>query len=271
MGRALEDTLTLIAELRARGEDFCVATVVRTENATSAKAGAKAVVLGDGTIRGFLGGGCVQGAVRRATASVLAEGAPRLIRVKPRDEVSTAVDVDGTELHRSACPSGGTIDLFIEPMRQPPRLVLCGASPVADALADLARRLGYRLALAALPEDLAGFPEIEERAAGFDLSPLGVTEEDWVVVATQGKRDREALGAALASAARYVAFVGSRRKAGALSAQLRAQGLAEERLARLKAPAGLDIHGIEPAEIALSILAEIVAQRRSGVRGPTIA
>jgi xanthine dehydrogenase accessory factor len=266
MGRALEDTLTLIAELRNRGEDFCVATVVRTENATSAKAGAKAVVLRDGTIRGFLGGGCVQGAVRRTAAAVLAAGTPRLIRVKPRDDVSAPVDVDGTELHRSACPSGGTVDLFIEPMRRPPRLILCGASPVADALADLARRLGYRLALAALPEDAAGLPEIEERVAGFDLAPLGVTEEDWIVVATQGKRDREALGAALASAAHYVAFIGSRRKAAALVAQLRTQGLAEARLARLKAPAGLDIHGIEPAEIALSILAEIVARRRSGVR-----
>ncbi len=266
MARPLEDTLTLIAELRARGEDFCVVTVVRTENATSAKAGAKAVVLRDGAIRGFLGGGCVQGAVRRSAAAVLADGTPRLIRVKPKDDVATAVDVDGTELHRSFCPSGGTIDLFVEPMRRPPRLVLCGASPVAEALADLARRLGYRVALAALPEDQAGFAGIEERAAGFDLAPLAVTAEDWVVVATQGKRDREALGAALASAAPYVAFVGSRRKAETLLAQLRAQGVAEERLARLKAPAGLDIHGIEPAEIALSILAEIVARRRSAVR-----
>jgi xanthine dehydrogenase accessory factor len=266
MAGALEDTLTLIAELRARGEDFCVVTVVRTENATSAKAGAKAVVLGDGAIRGFLGGGCVQGAVRRAAAAVLAEGTARLIRVKPKDDVTAAVDVDGTELHRSFCPSGGTIDLFVEPMRRPPRLVLCGASPVAEALADLARRLCYRVALAALPEDQAGFAGIEERATGFDLAALAVTEEDWVVVSTQGKRDREALGAALASAARYVAFVGSRRKAETLLAQLRAQGLAEERLARLKSPAGLDIHGIEPAEIALSILAEIVARRRSGVR-----
>ncbi|MGO8921035.1 MAG: XdhC family protein [Stellaceae bacterium] len=266
MIRPVEDTLTLIATLRQRGEDFCVVTVVRTENATSAKAGAKAVVMRDGAIRGFLGGGCVQGAVRRAAAAVLRDGTPRLIRVKPKDDVTAGVDVDGTELHRSACPSGGTVDMFVEPMRRPPRLILCGASPVADALADLARRLGYRLALAALAEDLADFPEVEERVAGFDLATLGVTAEDWIVVSTQGKRDREALGAALASEAGYVAFVGSRRKAETLVAQLRGQGLSESRLARLKAPAGLDIHGIEPAEIALSILAEIVAQRRSGIR-----
>lgn len=266
MTHPLDETLTLMARLRERGEEFCVVTVVRTENATSAKAGAKAVVLRDGAIRGFLGGGCVQGAVRRTAASVLADGTPRLIRVKPKDDVAAAVDVDGTELHRSACPSGGTIDLFVEPMRRPPRLLLCGASPVAEALADLARRLGFRVALAALPEDQAGFADVEERTAGFELAPLAVTAEDWIVVSTQGKRDREALGAALASDAAYVAFVGSRRKAETLLAQLRGQGMGEEKLARLKAPAGLDIHGIEPAEIALSILAEIVARRRSGVR-----
>ena len=266
MTHPLDETLTLMARLRERGEDFCVVTVVRTENATSAKAGAKAVVLRDGAIRGFLGGGCVQGAVRRTAAAVLADGTPRLIRVKPKDDVAAAVDVDGTELHRSACPSGGTIDLFVEPMRRPPRLLLCGASPVAEALADLARRLGFRVALAALPEDQAGFADVEERTAGFELAPLAVTAEDWIVVSTQGKRDREALGAALASDAAYVAFVGSRRKAETLVAQLRGQGMGEEKLARLKAPAGLDIHGIEPAEIALSILAEIVARRRSGVR-----
>ena len=263
MSQTIDETMALIANLRQQGEEFCVVTVVRTANATSAKAGAKAVVLRDGTIRGFLGGGCVQGAVRRAAASVLAGGAPRLIRVKPKDEVTASVDVDGTELHRSYCPSGGTVDLFLEPMRRPPRLVICGASPVAAALAELAPRLGLRVAVAALPEDQAAIGEARERILGFDLAPLGVTAEDWVVVATQGKRDREALAAALASAAAYVALVGSRRKAEALSAQLRAQGLSEDRLARLKAPAGLDIGGIEPAEIALSILAEIVAQRRA--------
>ena len=119
-----EDTIALIAALLQKGEEFCVATVVRTENATSAKAGAKAVVLADGTIKGFLGGGCVQRAIRRASEAVLREGEPRLIRVKPKDDVAVSVDVDGTELHRSACPSGGTVDMFIEPLRRAPRIVV---------------------------------------------------------------------------------------------------------------------------------------------------
>jgi xanthine dehydrogenase accessory factor len=266
MTPAVEDAFALIADLRERGEDFCVVTVVRTQDATSAKAGAKAVVLKDGTIRGFLGGGCVQAAIRKSAAAVMAEGRPRLIRVKPKDQVTASVDIDGTELHRSACPSGGTVDLFVEPLRRAPRLVVCGASPVAIALADLGRRLGYRIAVAALADDQRLFGEADERVSGFDLSPLAIIADDWVAVVTQGKRDREALTAALASAANYVAFVGSRRKAWVLSSQIRGQGaLGEDRIARLKAPAGLDIHAIEPAEIALSIMAEIIARRRAAI------
>ena len=267
MTRPIDETFALIAALMQRGENFCVATVVRTEDATSAKAGAKAIVLADGSIRGFLGGGCVQGALKRSAAAVLRDGKPRLIRVKPKDAVTGSVDADGTELHRSFCPSGGTVDLFLEPMRPAPRIILCGASPVALALADLAPRLGYRVALAALPEDHAQFAAVEPRVRGFDLAPLAVAPEDWLVVATQGKRDRDALAAALASDAVYIAFVGSRRKAETLLAELGAKSsIPPDRLARLKAPAGLDIHGIEPAEIALSILAEITTRRRSALR-----
>ena len=267
MTPAVEDPFAVIAELRQRGEDFCVVTVVRTQDATSAKAGAKAVVLNDGTIRGFLGGGCVQAAIRKSAAAVMAEGRPRLIRVKPQNQVTASVDIDGTELHRSACPSGGTVDLFVEPLRRAPRLVVCGAAPGAMALADLGRRLGYRIAVAAVADDQSLFREAYERVSGFDLFGLSIVADDWIVVATQGKRDREALGAALASPANYIAFVGSRRKAQVLWSQIREQGvLGEDKLGRLKAPAGLDIHAIEPAEIALSIMAEIIARRRAAVR-----
>jgi xanthine dehydrogenase accessory factor len=249
MNRPDLDVIPLIARLKEAGESFCVATVVRTEHATSAKAGAKAVILKDGLIRGFMGGGCVQRSIRETAEAVLREGKPRLIRVKPKDEVVSAVDLDGTELHKSSCPSGGTVDIFVEPMRPSPRLVVCGASPVAIAVADLGRRMGYRIVAAAVADDLAAFDP-----------------DDQNVVGTQGKRDREALSAALTTEARYVAFVGSRRKADVLKAQIVEGGVPTNKVARLKAPAGLDIHGIEPEEIALSILAEIVAHRRAAVK-----
>jgi len=260
------DVIPLIARLKEAGESFCVATVVRTEHATSAKAGAKAVVLRDGTLKGFMGGACVQRSIRETADAVLREGKPRLIRVKPKDEVVSKVDVDGTELHKSSCPSGGTVDIFVEPMRPSPRLVVCGASPVAVAVADLGRRMGYRIVAAAVADDLEVFDHDDQHVAGFDLSTVTVESGDYVVVATQGKRDREALTAALGTSAAYVAFVGSKRKAETLRGQIAAQGMAPERLARLKAPAGLDIHGIEPEEIALSIIAEIVARRRAAVK-----
>ncbi len=148
------DVIPSIARLKEAGESFCVATVVRTEHATSARR-RKAVVLKGRGDQGFHGR-CLRAALDRETAAaVLQEGKPRLIRVKPKDEVVSAVDVDGTELHKSSCPSGGTVDIFVEPMRPAPRLVVCGASPVGIAVADLGRRLGYRIVAAALADDLA--------------------------------------------------------------------------------------------------------------------
>ncbi len=263
MSVARREVLALIDSLRARGEELCVVTVVRTADATSAKAGAKAVVTADGALHGFVGGSCVQGAVRRVALAALAEGEPRLIRVRPRDDVVTAVDVDGVELHRSSCPSGGTVDLFVEPHARPVHLVVCGASPVAAALARLAGGMGYRVVAAggAGEEALA----VDACVEGFGLDGLELRASDAVVVATQGRGDREALAAALSTGAGYVGMVGSRRKVGVLLERL-AEQVPSERLAALRGPAGLDIGAIEPEEIALSILAEIVEMRRRAVR-----
>ncbi len=259
MNRATDEVFATIERLRQQGEDCCIVTVVRTANATSAKAGAKAVVTVSGDLVGFVGGGCVTGAVKRIAAEVLNGGAPRLIRVRPREEVVEAVDLDGVELHRSSCPSGGTVELFLEPLQQSPRLVVLGASPVAASLADLARAMGYRVIEAAA--DGQG----EVRREGFDLQDLALRPRDAVVVATQGKRDREALKNALLSEAGYVGMVGSRRKIETLLSQIGGEVSAERR-ARLHGPAGLDIDAIEPEEIALSIVAEIVRWRRADQR-----
>ena len=266
MAMKSERMIDLIADLRRRDAEFCVVTVVRTQDATSAKAGAKAVVTEDGEIHGHVGGACVQGAVRSVAAEVLKGGAPRLIRVKPKERVVERLDADGVEQYKSGCPSGGTIDLFVEPMRRAPRLIVCGASPVATALAELGAVMGYRIAVAAQRQDHIRFSGADELVEGFDLGALDITERDFITVATQGKGDRDALAAALSSPAAYVALVGSRRKADVLRARLRDHGIAENLIARLRAPAGLDIAAIEPNEIALSIVGEIVQVRRAAVR-----
>jgi xanthine dehydrogenase accessory factor len=262
MSLSLTATMSLVEELRRRQEEFCLVTVIRTANATSAKAGAKAVVTGDGALHGFVGGGCVRGAATRAALAAMAAGEPRMIRVRPKDHGS---DAQGLELHDSHCPSGGTIDLFLEPMLQRTRIVICGASPVAATLARLGHSMGYETVAAAPAADLARLAEADRRIEGFDLGAVALRAQDAVVVATQGRGDRTALRAALLSPAGYVGMVGSRAKIGKLLEQL-AREVPEELRRRLHGPAGIDIGAIDPEEIALSILSEIVRERRQSQR-----
>jgi xanthine dehydrogenase accessory factor len=270
------DILDELSALKASGEPFAIATVVRTVALTAAKAGAKAVIRGDGTISaGWIGGGCARAAVLKAARAALQDGRPRLVSVQPGDAlqeqgVEAGQSKGGVEFARNMCPSQGTMDVFVEPVLQKPELIVCGATPVAVALADLGRRLGFRVAVAAPPEDLGKFAELDIAIPGYDLARL-VAGERYIVVATQGKGDEAALAAALEAPARHVAFVGSHRKAAALRAALAARGADPERLAALSSPAGLDIGAVTPEEIALSILAEIVALRRRGQRSAVAA
>lgn len=263
-----KDIISDIAHRRENGEVFCVATVVRALAATAAKAGSKAVIGADGSIiSGFVGGACVQGAVCRTAQEVLHAGQARLIRVKPADEVHACVDQDGVEVHKSGCPSRGTVDIFIEPMNPPPQVCIVGAAPVALALAEQAVLLGYRvLAVSDNGDDANKFPIAVCYQPQLTFADGNVSERDYVVVAAQGRNDLAALKAALATPARYVSMVCSRAKAAALCAQLEDDGGDRLAISRFKAPAGLDIQAIEPREIALSILAEIIQHRRRDSR-----
>ena len=236
----LSHILDLMGQMREAGRDYCAVTVVRTANATSAKAGAKAIVTDDGVLHGFVGGGCVEGAVKRTALAALAANQARLIRVKPKDDVVAPVDVDGVELHKSGCPSGGTVDLFLEPMRHAERLVVCGASPVAASLVPLRRALGYRVIVAAPSEAHPEITGAETYLDEYGFDALALNPRDAVIVATQGRRDREALVAALKTPAGYVGMVDSRRKIGKLREALSGE-IAASRLASLHGPAGLDI------------------------------
>jgi xanthine dehydrogenase accessory factor len=251
------DIFDTIDQQRRSGRPFCVATVVRTADVTSAKAGAKAVVTETGDILGHLGGACVKRAVTSAGKDAIASGQTRLIRVKPSETVVALTDDDGAQVFKSGCPSGGTVDVLIEPYELPPMLVIFGATPISRALAAHAALAGYRLAL---PEEAGGAPEAT-RFAGADISALALTPRDFVVVASQGTQDLACLGAALDSPAARVSMIASRRKAETLTAKLATAGMAPEKIGRLKSPAGIDLHAIDPQEIALSVLAEIVRWR----------
>ncbi|HEY1545716.1 MAG TPA: XdhC family protein [Xanthobacteraceae bacterium] len=262
-----EDILSVISTRTAAREPFAIATVVRTIAATAAKAGAKAVILPDGTIsEGWIGGGCARAAVLKAARDALADGRARLVSVQPPDllaeqGVASGEEKSGVRFASNMCPSQGSMDIFVEPMLPQPQVVVCGSSPVAVAVADLAKRMGFVVTVCAPAAEQAAFAEVERRIEGYAL-PVAELGLRYVVVSTQGRGDEAALRAALAADADYVAFVGSRRKAETLKAALAAGGVAAARLARLKAPAGLDLGAITPDEIALSIIAEIIAMRR---------
>jgi len=267
MDRANE-ILQIIATRKSAGEPFALATVVRTVAATAAKAGAKAVILPDGTIsEGWIGGGCARAAVIKAAKDALADGQSRLVSVQPPDlladrGVEPGQEQEGVRFAKNMCPSQGTMDIFVEPVLPRPQVVICGSSPVAVAVADLAKRTGFAVTVCAPAAEQPAFGDADRRIEGYAL-PVDEAASRYVVVSTQGRGDEAALLAALAVDVDYVAFVGSRKKAEALKATLAKRGVPAERLAKLKAPAGLDLGAITPDEIAISILAEIVAVRRS--------
>jgi xanthine dehydrogenase accessory factor len=265
------DILDIISTRKAAGEPFALATVVRTVAATAAKAGAKAVILPDGTIsEGWIGGGCARAAVLKAAKDALADGRSRLVSVQPPDllaeqGVEAGEEQEGVRFAKNMCPSQGTMDIFVEPVLPRAQVIVCGSSPVAVAVADLAARSGFAVTVCAPAADQAAFTHADRRIEGYAL-PLDEVGARYVVVSTQGRGDEAALQAALAIDAAHVAFVGSRKKAEALKSALSARGVPAERLAKLKAPAGLDLGAITPDEIAISILAEIVAVRRQAAR-----
>jgi xanthine dehydrogenase accessory factor len=261
------DILNIISTRKAAGEPFALATVVRTVAATAAKAGAKAVILPDGTIsEGWIGGGCARAAVLKAAREALADGKPRLVSVQPTDAlqdqgVTAGEERAGVRFVKNMCPSQGTMDIFVEPVLPRPQVVIFGSTPVAVAVADFARRAAFAVTVCVPADEQPAFGDVDRRIEGYAL-PVDESGARYVVVSTQGRGDEAALLAALAAEVDYVAFVGSRKKAEVLKITLAQRGVAAGRLARLKAPAGLDLGAITPDEIAISILAEIVAVRR---------
>ncbi|HQT64779.1 MAG: XdhC /CoxI family-like protein [Acidocella sp. 20-57-95] len=266
-----ENILELANGLKAKGESFAMATVVRTVAATAAKAGAKALIGTDGTISGgWIGGGCARAAVLRAAAACLADGQPRLLSVQPEDVllaqgVRSGEAKEGVQFAKNACPSKGTMDIFIEPYLPRPHLAVYGASPVAVAVAELASRMGFRVTVAAPIAEHEKFTPVDHITEDFSLGNEQ-NQVAYIVVATQGVGDYAALTAAMNSGANYIAFVASHKKAATLKEKLALSGVSDNRLASLRAPAGIDLGAITPDEIAFSIVGELIKLRRRGHR-----
>ena len=224
--------------LAAAGTPFVWATVVRAERPTSAKPGDSALVLADGQVDGFVGGDCAESTVRAQALEVLATATPRLLRITPSaEEVRESDDDDVVTVH-NPCLSGGTLDIFLEPSVPLPVVAVFGHAPIAAALLRAHRLFGQQVLRLEKPDDPL---------------PLGTRA---VVVASHGNDEELVLEAALRAEVPYVALVASRRRGPAVLASLEV----DERLrSRVHTPAGLDIGARTAPEVALSILAEIVA------------
>jgi xanthine dehydrogenase accessory factor len=224
--------------LAAAGTPFVWATVVRAERPTSAKPGDSALVLADGQVDGFVGGDCAESTVRTQALEVLATATPRLVRITPSAEDAAAADDDEVVTVHNPCLSGGTLDIFLEPSVPLPVVVVFGHAPIAAALLRAHRLFGQQVVRLEKPDDPL---------------PPGTRA---VVVASHGNDEELVLDAALRAEVPYVALVASRRRGPAVLASLEV----DERLrSRVHTPAGLDIGARTAPEVALSILAEIVA------------
>jgi xanthine dehydrogenase accessory factor len=215
------ELLDLMSRLKAAEEPFAIATVVRTVSTTAAKAGAKALIRPDGRIEaGWIGGGCARGATLKAAREALADGHSRLVSIQPEDlldelGVKAGEVRDGVRFAKNMCPSRGTMDIFIEPVLPRPALIVFGSSPVALALVEQAKPLGFHVTLAAPLADLPLTPIADLLVDGFAIEKPHEARR-FIVVSTQGKGDEAALRSALAIAADYRGFVGSRRKIASL-------------------------------------------------------
>src|SRR6185503_19595102 len=249
------------AELARRGESFVLATVVRREPYSSSQQGDMAIITADGSYHGWLGGNCTRPSVQREAAAALLDGKPRLISLSP--EPDTQVRAGVTPLPMT-CHSGGTVDIFIEPVLAASRLVVFGVSPVARAVAQLGKAMGYLVDIVDPEAHPAELPNADRV-----FTDLGAAELRsgpaiaYSVVASMGEHDEDAVAAALAMRPAYLGVVASRKRFAILRQTLVDRGISAHALDTIRSPAGLDLGGRQPEEVALSILAEIVQLRHA--------
>lgn len=233
-------------DLRAREEPFVLATVVAYKAPQSAKPGSKAIIKLDGSLSGWVGGGCVQPIVLREAKRVLQTGKPKLLTISPD---AARDDWKGVESFRMTCEGGGSLEIYLEPVLPKPQLVIVGSSPVAETVAQLGALLEFKVVAESDPGKVRDH----------------ISEDSYVVVATMGNGDEEGLSAVIGTRPRYLGLVASKKKAEALFEYARARGATNDDIAIINCPAGVEIGSETLPEIALSVAAEIIRMRRTSV------
>ena len=267
------DVFEQMAALRREGQSFVLATVVARRAPVSAHLGDRAIVFADGRMEGFVGGACSREIIRRQALEALATRCSRLVSIRP-DAGDAAESTGEHVVVPMTCVSEGAIDVYVEPFVQPRRLVVVGATPVAESLTRLARSMNYDVVRAVDARELR---DIEREAATLGVTVVTLDALEAIlresvpgspdlsaVVVSQGHYDEEALESILTCGVPYVGLVASRTRGAAVRALLEDRGVPG--VATIRNPAGLDLGARTPPEVALSILAEIVQARPSGVR-----
>jgi xanthine dehydrogenase accessory factor len=234
------DVLVRAGRLSAEGVPFALATVVTVERPASTRRGDRGLVTADGELVGWVGGACSEPIVVREALRALADGEPRLVRIGPPGRAAEGAGADAV-IAESGCASEGVVEVLVEPQLPSPLLAVIGDSPAAETLARLAPEVGWRI----------------ERSLRADA--------DAVVVATMGHGDEELLAAALEQQAGYIGLVASSKRAATVLASL-----GDDAIARVRSPAGLDLGPSTQPEIAVAILAELIAWNHSRVAAPSL-
>jgi xanthine dehydrogenase accessory factor len=257
------DFFARLAELDRQHVPFALATVVARRPPVSSHIGDRALILANGTMDGFVGGACSREIVRREALQAIRSGRPRLLHVRPdetEDDDPDAVVVPMT------CASGGSVDVYIEPHVPLRRLIVVGDTAVADAVARIGAQVPYDVVRVVDAAELDALDAV----AGVHLIALGALADlleterrsgraPYAVVASQGHYDEPALEVLLGGQPEFVGLVASRTRAADVVAGLTSRGFPAERVATIHAPAGLDLGARAPGDVAISILAEIVA------------
>lgn len=259
------DILEEVQRLRSERRAFALATVVSVKQPSSGTPGARAIVLANGQIEGWVGGHCAQPAVIRQGLEALADGSPRLVVLRPDVQPESAPIATGIVHVPMLCASEGELQIFVEPFLPRIELAIIGASPVAQTLARMAHLLDFDVYVCDATADMETFPDAQRLIYSLSALTPQLTPRSYVIVATINTYDEEAAAAALKSDASYVGVVASQKRFAAIQATLREQGVSEQQLSRLKRPKGLPGPALRPGEIAFSVMAELLEARRRRV------
>ncbi len=248
-----------IEEGQQLDEPKALAMVVRRDAPSSGKPGDKAIITQSGAVKGWIGGGCTKGIIIKEALACIEEGTPRLVRIEPKTEMP---EISGVKNYKMTCASGGSVDVYIEPLLPMTRIVIFGRSHIAKALCTIGEVAGFDLTVVS---DLAD-DEMFGKATVKTLKEFGPSQNlssSFVVVCTQGENDAASVRAAIESKPRYLSFVASYKKANSVFMELKRSGVPHEELVKIKTPAGLDIKAKTAEEVAISILAQIIEHKRT--------